>query len=473
MMSRTVEGAGFTHLALWGGAALAWGGGFGACQSDYAIVAALSPDAGDDSPRGGAGPAARTEIDPLGPAARPVVPESPGPVDLDPDPDSEPGRASGQPSPGLGPSEAEDAGASECPDENGNGQCDTLVVCDATFQEGATLADRTRADCRTCGPGDTEDIDSDGVPDACDQCGAASVLRYQPIFYFAFDDEPGATSTRNLGSANPEAVLLGGASSGVSGVADTLTGALRVPGQGNQQFPRLQVDQVFDWPSQAISVSLWVRTRQQTDFSLISYAVEGSSNEFGLIVEGNTIRLALEGVTFDVATFASRLADGAWHFLGVSWQGAAARFYIDGEPAGQPVVTAVNPNAPTPPFGSDPGEALDLESGGILVLGQDQDGLGSNFQTTQALEGALDEVAVYPVALQEADFRELYTATTCGEICNGIDDDRDGLVDEGFAGSRPQCPAASCAAIAEVGADFGSGGYFLRADPNALQACSF
>ena len=58
---------------------------------------------------------------------------------------------------------------------------------------------------------------------------------------------------------------------------------------------------------------------------------------------------------------------------------------------------------------------LSLRPGGVLILGQDQDGLNTGFMATQSLIGGLDEVAIYDRALTNAEIQEVMRATTCGE----------------------------------------------------------
>ena len=108
----------------------------------------------------------------------------------------------------------------------------------------------------------------------------------------------------------------------------------------------------------------------------------------------------------------------------------------------------------------------------MLVLGQDQDSPGGDFSFEQALVGGLDEVAIYDRVLSAEQIRNIFTATTCGERCDGIDNDQDGKVDEGFLGSAPACPAASCGEIAAT-SGFGPGDYFSSVTPNVPLTCRF
>lgn len=109
-----------------------------------------------------------------------------------------------------------------------------------------------------------------------------------------------------------------------------------------------------------------------------------------------------------------------------------------------------------------------------MILGQDQDALNGGFQTSQALDGGLDELSIFDRALSLEELQAIFESTTCGERCDGVDNDGDGTIDEGFQGSAPACPARpNCQAILESGSALGTGTYFLAADPNAPATCVF
>jgi hypothetical protein len=59
------------------------------------------------------------------------------------------------------------------------------------------------------------------------------------------------------------------------------------------------------------------------------------------------------------------------------------------------------------------------------------------------------------------------------EVCDGVDNDNNGAVDDGVLGSGPACPASSCLAIRDRDASQGDGLYWLRigADPAFQTTC--
>jgi hypothetical protein len=366
-----------------------------------------------------------------------------------------------------------------CSDMDGDLICDLDDGCPTVANAGNTAdtdRDATPDACDLCpnvaAQDDAKDVDQDGTPDACDVCGIGVALGFGPMFYFPLDEGALAGQAANLGSVAQNGTYFGPVQRGLAGVADPAGRAVRLAGQQAGQFSRISVLNVSAFPSTALTATFWVRTAQAGDYSVISYALTGSENEFGIIVQGNTIRLTINNSSFAADLSASRLTDGAWHFVALSWQQASAQVYFDAVPAGAAIATTAGNEITTP--GSVPVTGpLSMRPGGALVLGQDQDGVNSGFSATQALQGGLDEVALYGRALSAAEVRSIFEGTTCGERCDGADNDADGKVDEGFLGSAPACAAASCAAIGESNSSLGSGNYFLSSAPTTPVACVF
>jgi hypothetical protein len=344
-----------------------------------------------------------------------------------------------------------------CADDDGDGQCNAEDRCPG-------VADQD----------DSADVDGDLLPDACDACAGprVAILAKSPMFYFPFDEAPGALQAQNLGSVALNADYVGPVALGIGGVSDLRTTALRIDGT-SQAFPRASVLNVPVFPTTALSAMFWVRTSKTNQSVIISYALADSFNEFNVFIDGDLMQVALEDLVFEQDLSArTRIANGTWHFIAVTWADASAQFYFDGEPVGAPMVTSLanaSTRYPTP----DPGEAIDLSPGGTMTLGQDQDTLNAGFATNQALNGGLDELAIFDRALSTAEIAEIFAATTCGERCDGLDNDSDGTIDESFQGSAPACAAPSCTSIAASNSAFGTGSYFLQADPNALVPCAF
>lgn len=366
------------------------------------------------------------------------------------------------PAPGSAPAQSAAAGAGGagsgpaqgCADDDGDGRCNVDDACPRVpFDDGA-------------------DADGDGVPDACDPCGIGAALALQPLFYFPLDESGNAGEAENLGRVAQSAQYVGPVVRNQLGVADPNGRAVHLQGQRDGQFSSVTLLNVLEFPSTALTAMFWLRTSQITTYSVLSYALATSLNELGIIVEGASIRVTLNSSAFITSGLdALGLADGGWHHVAFSWQETSGQFYFDGVPAGPALATAAG--AEESGGRSIPLTApIALRPGGVLVLGQEQDSLNGGFDALQALLGGLDEVALFDRALSAAEIRSIFDATTCGERCDGTDNDGDGRTDEGLLGSGPACPALSCQALLDSGQAFGTGQYHLTSSPNPV-TCTF
>jgi MSHA biogenesis protein MshQ len=101
----------------------------------------------------------------------------------------------------------------------------------------------------------------------------------------------------------------------------------------------------------------------------------------------------LNETTYDLA-LDSTLHDLEWHYVVVLREGGIARLYIDGEQVGSDVSIS---NA-----------QLALGEGG-LIIGQEQDAVGGDFDPTQSWAGKIDEFRIHNYALNEDEIDSLYT----------------------------------------------------------------
>jgi hypothetical protein len=270
-----------------------------------------------------------------------------------------------------------------CADADDDGLCDEVDRCPGVPDQD-----------------DAADVDQDGLPDACDPCGAAVALALTPVFYFAFDEVAGSSSAHNSGSANPSASYIGGASSSAQGVTRPPRPGLHLAGANNTAYPRVTVTGVSAFPSSAVGLSVWLRTSQTSDFSVLSYAINSDPNHFLIsFIGGGPLRIGVENVVYgsdeDVT---SELADGSWHHVVITGLiSSELRYYVDT----QLVATVAMP----------PGAALD--AGGVLIVGQDQDSVNGMFDVAQAFEGDIDELALYEHELSESQIQSIFAATTC------------------------------------------------------------
>lgn len=157
---------------------------------------------------------------------------------------------------------------------------------------------------------------------------------------------------------------------------------------------RVERADMDDFPVNAFTVEMLVQAQSvqntgQGSYSLMSYAVAGSSNEFLLITEGSdeSFRFIVNGTVTDTnIPTATTMFDNQEHRIAVTFDAAngALALFIDGveywSTAGNPAVTS-------------------LTAGGHLVFGQDQDAVNGGYDATQAFIGKLGDIRMFDTAL--------------------------------------------------------------------------
>jgi PKD repeat protein len=165
---------------------------------------------------------------------------------------------------------------------------------------------------------------------------------------------------------------------------------------------RVEAAALTGLPTAAISAEMWVKTSDQKNSGLISYAVAANSDEFH-VTNPDSLTVAVVGTRVDTGVAVN---DNQWHHVVATWSNdtGTVNLYVDGTPRYSLA-------------GVRTGGAL--TDGGTMVIGQEQDTVGGGFDSSQALQGQLDEVALYPVALSAARVAEHHLAAQ-GQTCTNI-----------------------------------------------------
>ncbi len=163
--------------------------------------------------------------------------------------------------------------------------------------------------------------------------------------------------------------------------------AIRVPGEGYvycKSSPKLAIGKGD------FTVALWFRAKEITDWRwLLHYNGEGVSKEDAAMViaiHGYRLRTSLgKWFTDVVGNAATNLNETDWHHIALVRQRSLVQGYVNGKPEGSTVASLANL-----PIGS-------------LRLGQEPHG--------NSLDGALDDVAIWNIALKPSQIKALADGT--------------------------------------------------------------
>jgi hypothetical protein len=180
----------------------------------------------------------------------------------------------------------------------------------------------------------------------------------------------------------------------------------------------------------SLTIEAFLRIGERTpEHAVVVEKQDAALRNYGLYVTASTAptpgvlawSFSAPGVGFSESAGTRRVDDGGWHHVAVVHDGSAmaARYYVDGaldveRPHGVPVGAGVNE--------------------GDLVIGAH-------------LVGAIDGVVVHDHARTAQEILE--AAIGAGvELCNGRDDDGDGVRDDGFGCVRDTTESRACASAA-------------------------
>lgn len=162
---------------------------------------------------------------------------------------------------------------------------------------------------------------------------------------------------------------------------------------GRVVMPRLAADGLAD-----LTVEFWVNTTD-TVGALFSGANGNSPGGNELLLFQGTAGLVVWVKQKSSPSIPTFISDGAWHHVAFAREGNMGRLYVDS----MLIDTREYPEGP-----------LDIGPRGLMI-GQEQDCLAGCFQTEQALDGRVDEVAVYGRALSDSEIRMVFDAGSAGK----------------------------------------------------------
>lgn len=221
------------------------------------------------------------------------------------------------------------------------------------------------------------------------------VLEDGPILYGRLDDGEGSMATDRSGRSNH--------ASYEGALVHTETGAVEDDGaitfNGTDAY--LEVASVRGMTSDALTIELWISVPEGAGGPL--FVLEGASSTLVIDIASAAVRarfIELGATTedpdtvFEVASDPGAIRAG-FHHVALAYDGAVSRIFIDGEEAAELEGIQRLPTSPALTIGARVGEDA------------------SSFFT-----GTIDEVAVYPGALDAAAFEARVRVATMGPIQN-------------------------------------------------------
>jgi len=162
----------------------------------------------------------------------------------------------------------------------------------------------------------------------------------------------------------------------------------------------------------SLTISLWLQSFDSgSNNHFFSAAHSGQNNELLIKHNNGKITLQVKGKEHKMSDF--KVNDNTWHHIVLTRDGSIIELYIDSR------FDSVWDSASV--------GNLSVEKSG-LWLGGDQDSVGGGWDSSQQLDGLLDDLRIYDRVLNESEIQELYNLTEPS--------DSSGISDECFYTSR-------------------------------------
>ncbi|MBI4238587.1 MAG: hypothetical protein HY696_09265 [Deltaproteobacteria bacterium] len=170
---------------------------------------------------------------------------------------------------------------------------------------------------------------------------------------------------------------------------------LHLPNDVNGPRDYVIAQSIANFPTDAFTISYWIKGTIDSQAVLntaFSYNAPGKENVLYITHTSSNTRLAIFDNGWGGFPFAVK--EDEWQHFAVTWQltNKTIRMYRNGIAIG----SAFNP------------AGVPLPQNGTMVLGQEQDGLGTGFDKNQDFSGHFDELAIFDRELSELQIKQLY-----------------------------------------------------------------
>uniref|UniRef100_A0ABM0LU11 Cell wall protein AWA1-like n=1 Tax=Saccoglossus kowalevskii TaxID=10224 RepID=A0ABM0LU11_SACKO len=184
----------------------------------------------------------------------------------------------------------------------------------------------------------------------------------------------------------------------------------------------------------AVTACIWAQTDEVSGGTPFSYNTAGADNEFFLSFPEN-FRVGIRGATTGATGIS--VNDGAWHHVCVTWNSVGGIFNI-------------YDNGVLAFGGSSFRTGLMIRSGGVLILGQEQDTLGGGFDPGQAFKGDLANFNMWNRELDGVDILHSTNDCSCdieGNVFSWKSDSLD-IAGTALVSAEDFCPKPSLTNVA-------------------------
>jgi len=155
------------------------------------------------------------------------------------------------------------------------------------------------------------------------------------------------------------------------------------------------------------SISTWIKTATSKPLQDIFQALGNNVNDDEIEIylnNSNQVRMTVgdQGTTVNAG---KSLTDDNWHHLVVTRAGIDMCLYVDGNLAGC--------------HNSGAGSQVSINNSSAVIIGQEQDAFGGNFNSSQAFEGYIDEFKIYSQVLSGSHVNTIYQNELNGDNADG------------------------------------------------------
>ncbi len=194
----------------------------------------------------------------------------------------------------------------------------------------------------------------------------------------------------------------------LAGSSDALAQGDPFPGESGIVLPdagsRLVLEGFSGFPTNEITVQMWIREPVERTAALFSYATDATDNEF-MLFDVSSVEAYVGGFQFSTPDDVDGPGSGTWAHLTVSYRHefptGITNFYINGG------------DGPTRQVAGGPASVL--QDGGCLILGEEQDDVCGGFSQSQAFLGEYKDVRIWNRALSLAEIETNYDQRLAGD----------------------------------------------------------